>query len=151
MHLHPEVVPILHHVRGPLHKMMSSDHGRMQIWDTMSGTQVLALYDILRKCKPEGRDEPSIPELNMSSQPKPFIRLPPPGIRPSSSRSFEPVALASPASTERLEPESVPMNPPTGTAEITPVRTPNPSKQSTNPPRRKNCRRRNATRRLPWH
>ena len=113
-------------VRGPLHKTMTSECGRRWIWDSASGTQAVALHGILRKYKIGG--EPSIPELHTLSVQRGFFRIPPPGIRPSSSRPFEPDALASPASTESFAPESVPMNPPTGTAEITPPRAPKPSK-----------------------
>ena len=91
---------------------MTSEIGRQQIWETVSGTQAVALYDILRKYTPLPDGEPSIPELHMSSVPRPR-----PGIRPSSSRSFEPDALASPASTESFAPETAQMTPPTGTAD----------------------------------
>ena len=71
---------------------MTSEIGRQLIWERVSGTRAVALYDILRKYKPEGH-------------------------RPSSSRSFEPDALASPASTESFAPETAQMTPPTGTAD----------------------------------
>ena len=110
---------------------MTSERGLQLICESVSGAQALALHGILREYKIDG--EPSIPDLHTLSVQRGFFRIPQPGIRPSSSRSFAPDALASPASTESFAPESVPMNPPTGTAEITPPRTPKPSKRISQP------------------